>query len=146
MKLLSFLHQGRETWGALVGTDALLPDGAGIAIAARMHGERLAANLNGTDLVPELCGRLAAMGCSVYLLGGQPGVAEAAAKAACPGLKLAPDAAEEALVARAASTAAAAAQQQQARWSRRSRYDDDDDDSDDDDINSDSSIERQDQH
>jgi N-acetylglucosaminyldiphosphoundecaprenol N-acetyl-beta-D-mannosaminyltransferase len=57
-----------------------------------MHGERLAANLNGTDLVPELCGRLAAMGCSVYLLGGQPGVAEAAAKALIerhPGLRIA---------------------------------------------------------
>ena len=77
---------------ALAGTDALLPDGAGVALAARMHGERLAANLNGTDLVPALCGRLAAMGCSVYLLGGQPGVAEAAAKALIqrhPGLRIA---------------------------------------------------------
>jgi exopolysaccharide biosynthesis WecB/TagA/CpsF family protein len=77
---------------ALAGTDALLPDGSGVALAARMHGERLAANLNGTDLVPELCGRLAAMNCSVYLLGGQAGVADAAAEALLarhPGLRIA---------------------------------------------------------
>jgi exopolysaccharide biosynthesis WecB/TagA/CpsF family protein len=58
----------------------LLPDGSGLALAAGLGGRRLAANLNGTDLVPLLCRRLARAGRSVFLLGGQPGVAEAAAK------------------------------------------------------------------
>jgi exopolysaccharide biosynthesis WecB/TagA/CpsF family protein len=66
---------------ALTDVDALLPDGSGVAMAARLHGAKLAANLNGTDLVPALCGRLAASGQSVFLLGAQPGVAEAAAAA-----------------------------------------------------------------
>jgi exopolysaccharide biosynthesis WecB/TagA/CpsF family protein len=77
---------------ALASSDALLPDGSGVALAARMHGTPLAANLNGTDLVPALCGRLAAMGRSVFLLGGQPGVAEAAAAklmALYPGMRIA---------------------------------------------------------
>jgi len=64
---------------ALCSADALLPDGSGVAIAAWMHGLRLRGNLNGTDLVPALCGRLAASGRSVFLLGGRPGVADAAA-------------------------------------------------------------------
>ncbi len=77
---------------ALASADALLADGSGVAIAARMHGHGLAANLNGTDLVPALCGRLALMGRSVFLLGGRPGVAEAAAAklmALHPGLRIA---------------------------------------------------------
>ena len=78
--------------GALNAADAILPDGSGIALAARMRGDRLCANLNGTDLIPLLCRRLAAMGRSVFLVGGRPGVAEAAAEALatrCPGLMIA---------------------------------------------------------
>ena len=77
---------------ALATTDALLPDGSGIALAARLHRTRLAANLNGTDLVPALCERLAYTGHSVFLLGGRPGVAEDAAlklQADYPGLAIA---------------------------------------------------------
>ncbi|RVT96745.1 WecB/TagA/CpsF family glycosyltransferase [Rhodovarius crocodyli] len=66
---------------AIATASALLPDGSGVAIAARMQGQRLSANLNGTDLVPALCGRLAHEGRSVFLLGAAPGVAEAAAAA-----------------------------------------------------------------
>ncbi len=78
--------------GALATADALLPDGSGIALAARLAGEPLRANLNGTDLVPLLCARLAATGHSVFLLGGRPGVATAAAESlreTCPGLIIA---------------------------------------------------------
>jgi N-acetylglucosaminyldiphosphoundecaprenol N-acetyl-beta-D-mannosaminyltransferase len=77
---------------ALVEADAILPDGSGIALAARFHGTPLIANLNGTDLVPLFCARLAYAGYSVFLLGGQPGVAAAAAAAlqrTCPGLSIA---------------------------------------------------------
>ncbi len=77
---------------ALEEADAILPDGSGIALAARMQKRRIAANLNGTDLVPALGRRLAAAGRSVFLLGGRPGVAGAAAAELtrlCPGLRIA---------------------------------------------------------
>ncbi|OED40973.1 hypothetical protein AB833_10805 [Chromatiales bacterium (ex Bugula neritina AB1)] len=54
----------------------VLPDGAGISIACRMIGERLAANLNGTDLLPPLCEISAKNNYSMFLLGAEPGVAE----------------------------------------------------------------------
>ncbi len=77
---------------ALTTADVVLPDGSGVAMALRMRGEQLVENLNGTDFVPALCRRLAASGEGVYLLGGQPGVAEAAAaklKELAPGLIIA---------------------------------------------------------
>jgi len=77
---------------ALTTTDALLPDGSGIALATRMQRSRLVANLNGTDLVPALCERLARSGHSVFLFGGEVGVAADAGRALqaqYPGLKIA---------------------------------------------------------
>ncbi len=74
---------------ALEEADAILPDGSGLAVAARMRGRRIVANLNGTDLIPALARRLAAAGQSVFLLGGMPGIADAAAAALrhdCPNL------------------------------------------------------------
>jgi exopolysaccharide biosynthesis WecB/TagA/CpsF family protein len=65
----------------LEATDVILPDGSGISLAARLQGERLIANLNGTDLVPQLCARLSDSGQSIYLLGGKPGVAQTVAEA-----------------------------------------------------------------
>ncbi|MFN4056741.1 MAG: WecB/TagA/CpsF family glycosyltransferase [Roseinatronobacter sp.] len=64
---------------ALETADVLLPDGAGIELAARLHGQRMVANLNGTDLCPALLAEAAARGKSVFLLGAKPGVAAAAA-------------------------------------------------------------------
>ncbi|MDD7971575.1 WecB/TagA/CpsF family glycosyltransferase [Roseinatronobacter sp. HJB301] len=66
---------------ALDSADLLLPDGAGIDLAARWQGARLAANLNGTDLCPLLLAEAARRGLSVFLLGGQAGVAADAANA-----------------------------------------------------------------
>ena len=77
---------------ALERADILLPDGAGIEIAGRLTGDRLAANLNGTDLVPALLAEAARRGRRVFLLGARPGVAErAAARMAerLPGLRIA---------------------------------------------------------
>ena len=59
--------------------DMLLPDGIGVSIAAKMDGQKLTSNLNGTDLVPELLATAAAQGKSVFLFGGHPGTAERAA-------------------------------------------------------------------
>jgi exopolysaccharide biosynthesis WecB/TagA/CpsF family protein len=77
---------------ALESAHAVLADGSGIALALRLKGHRLAANLNGTDLIPALCKRIANSRHSVFLLGGKPGIAEAAAdalKSIAPGLKIA---------------------------------------------------------
>lgn len=69
-------------YAAALGTaDMVLPDGIGAELAARMTGQRFTANLNGTDLVPQLMAAAARRGQSVFLFGGQPGVAGAAAEA-----------------------------------------------------------------
>ncbi|NDV00531.1 WecB/TagA/CpsF family glycosyltransferase [Pseudoroseicyclus tamaricis] len=76
---------------ALHTADLVLPDGIGVELAARMAGDRLAENLNGTDFVPALLEAAAAKGLSVFLFGGQPGVADAAARNLClriPGLRV----------------------------------------------------------
>ena len=53
----------------------VLPDGVGISIVCRMIGERLVANLNGTDLLPHICKMSAKTGYSIFLLGAAPSVA-----------------------------------------------------------------------
>lgn len=65
---------------ALDASDLLLPDGIGIEIAASLTGQKLGDNLNGTDLFPELCREAQEEGVGVFLLGGEPGVADAAAQ------------------------------------------------------------------
>lgn len=77
---------------ALGRADYILPDGIGVELAARMQGRRLAANLNGTDLTPRLLRLAARWGKSVFLIGGRPGTADAAAQRLCidiPGLRIA---------------------------------------------------------
>ena len=58
----------------------VLPDGIGIKIAADLLGVPLKQNVNGTDLFPRLCEMFERRGASVFLLGGQPGVAERVAE------------------------------------------------------------------
>lgn len=64
----------------LARTALVLPDGIGIKIAAHILGVSLNQNVNGTDLFPRLCEMLERRGASIYLLGGQPGVAERVAE------------------------------------------------------------------
>ena len=66
---------------SLQNSDALLPDGSGIRLAARLAGTNTGDNLNGTDLFPYVCERAAARGTPIFLLGGSPGIAAAAAAA-----------------------------------------------------------------
>jgi len=54
----------------------VLADGIGMKLAGKLLRQPVAQNVNGTDLFPMLCARLRAQGSSIYLLGGQPGVAE----------------------------------------------------------------------
>ena len=60
--------------------DVILPDGAGMSLAAKLSGGALTENLNGTDLCLPLCQEAAKRGKSLYLLGAAPGVAEDAAR------------------------------------------------------------------
>jgi len=72
--------------------DLLLPDGSGLALAAKMLGKRFTDNLNGTDLFPVLCAEANRQAKSIFFLGGAPGIAERAAEAAIlanPGLRVA---------------------------------------------------------
>jgi len=76
----------------LRSADILLPDGSGLSLAAKMVGGHFVANLNGTDLYPVLCERLARSGRSLYLLGARPEIAAAAGaamQARYPGLIIA---------------------------------------------------------
>jgi len=77
---------------ALARADVILPDGIGIELAARMRGDTLTSNLNGTDVLPPLLAEAALQGKSVFLFGGKPGTAQNAAahlKSIIPGLQIA---------------------------------------------------------
>ncbi|MEO9520084.1 MAG: WecB/TagA/CpsF family glycosyltransferase [Parasphingorhabdus sp.] len=65
---------------SLHASTALLPDGSGMSIAAKLANVRLGENLNGTDLFPILCEQAAKSGQSIYLHGGEPTVAAQAAR------------------------------------------------------------------
>lgn len=64
---------------ALRNSDLLLPDGIGMEIAARLHGNTIDENLNGTDLFPEICREAEDEGAGIFFFGGLPGVADGAA-------------------------------------------------------------------
>lgn len=69
----------------------VLPDGAGIRIACRLVGERMAANLNGTDLLPPLCELSKTKGFKIFLLGAAEGVGQrmkANLESTYPGLEI----------------------------------------------------------
>lgn len=77
---------------AVNGADLVLADGVGDLLAGRILGTPLPERVSGADLVPRLLRDLAWRGGSVFLYGGQPGVAEAAAAALekeYPGLRIA---------------------------------------------------------
>lgn len=59
--------------------DRIFADGSGMAVAARLCGTPLIDNVNGTDLFAVLCRESIAAGTGIFLLGGKPGVAAAAA-------------------------------------------------------------------
>lgn len=86
------MAQNNQYAAAVSSADFLLPDGIGVALAAKMTGNDLTANLNGTDFIPALLEEAAKLGKSVYLFGGTPGTAETAANNLInkfPGLQIA---------------------------------------------------------
>ena len=64
---------------ALLHSDFVLNDGAGVSLAARLQGRRFPANLQGSDFNMRLLRMSAVEGWSVFLLGGKPGVPDKAA-------------------------------------------------------------------
>jgi N-acetylglucosaminyldiphosphoundecaprenol N-acetyl-beta-D-mannosaminyltransferase len=87
------LAQGNAEYRAtLAAAPLVLPDGIGLKYGCRILGTTLRSNVNGTDLFPLLCERLAHSTEAIYLLGGRPGVAEDAANEMSrrfPGLRVA---------------------------------------------------------
>jgi len=73
---LNITRRDDEYLNILKSQDIVLPDGAGINIACRVMGERLVANLNGTDLIPELWEIAPQKGYRFFLLGAAPGVTD----------------------------------------------------------------------
>ena len=71
---LNIAYKNREYAELLNQADRVWADGIGVAIAAKHVGNPVKENVNGTDMLPLLCEE----GHSLYLLGGQPGVANAA--------------------------------------------------------------------
>lgn len=65
---------------ALKQSRLVLNDGIGLELAARMHGGSFPENLNGSDFTLRLLELAATEGWSVFLLGAEPGIAEAAAE------------------------------------------------------------------
>lgn len=70
----------QEYRSILRATPVLFADGAGIALAARIWGDKLRNNINGTDLLPILCHQAARDNVPIALLGSKPGVADACAR------------------------------------------------------------------
>ena len=69
----------------------VIPDGAGAVLGSEILGTPLKEKVAGIDFADHLCDRLRQGGYRLYLLGGKPGVAEAAAAHLCekyPGLNI----------------------------------------------------------
>jgi exopolysaccharide biosynthesis WecB/TagA/CpsF family protein len=64
----------------VASADRIYADGSGMAIAARICEQPLVDNVNGTDLFALLCREAVAQSQTIFLLGGKPGVAAAAAQ------------------------------------------------------------------
>lgn len=67
-------HENASYRDALNESTYLLNDGIGVDLGAKRLGFRFPDNLNGTDLIPKICERLAEQSLSVFLLGAKPHV------------------------------------------------------------------------
>ncbi len=76
---INIMHRSSEYRLALHRFDVRFADGIGVRLAALLSGTRLRGNVNGSDLFPLLCARASEQGQTIYLLGGIPGIASAAA-------------------------------------------------------------------
>ena len=68
---LSFVQSDPDYLATLNSADLLFGDGTGVRLAAAMRGVLMKANLNGTDLVPDILRWSEGRGARVFLLGGE---------------------------------------------------------------------------
>jgi N-acetylglucosaminyldiphosphoundecaprenol N-acetyl-beta-D-mannosaminyltransferase len=73
------LHKQREFRELCSTADLVVADGVPVLWAARLVGEPLPERVAGSDLIYSLSAAAADHGCSVFLLGGNPGTAQATA-------------------------------------------------------------------
>ncbi len=76
----------------IASADLVIPDGIGLVYASRLKGDPLKERVTGIDFLNCALDRLELSGKSIFLLGGQPGIADEAAKKmkrAFPNLKVA---------------------------------------------------------
>jgi exopolysaccharide biosynthesis WecB/TagA/CpsF family protein len=76
---LNIAYKSPEFRAVLNTADKLFADGSGVRLGAMRSGNRLRANINGTDLLPHLCEQCVASSRSIFLLGAEPGVVDIAA-------------------------------------------------------------------
>ena len=69
----------RTYWDTVASADIRYADGSGLAVAARLAGDMLIDNVNGTDLLPLLAAEAVDKGVTIFLLGGSPGAAAGSA-------------------------------------------------------------------
>lgn len=69
----------REYRGILANADLVYADGVGVVWGGRLAGVALPARVTATASLVDFCRRFSSEGVSLFLLGGEPGVAEAAA-------------------------------------------------------------------
>lgn len=74
--LLLEARKNKEYEEYIKNSDVVTADGIGIILAAKLRGEKFPERVTGTDLMPELGKLCARKGYALYLLGGEPGVAE----------------------------------------------------------------------
>ncbi len=76
---VNIAHRNPQYLDVLHKASLTLADGIGLKLAGLVHGIPVRDNVNGTDLFPRLCAELPGTGIKMFLLGGRPGVAGAAA-------------------------------------------------------------------
>lgn len=69
-------QKDRRYFEALGACKLNLLDGIGMRVAGKMLGGEVRQNVNGTDLFPRLCGRLAGTKQGIFLLGAEPGIVD----------------------------------------------------------------------
>jgi len=73
-------HRDEELAAIMRAADLVTPDGAGVVWMAKVLGLPIEHRVSGIDLIEKICARAAERGWSLYLLGGEPGVANEGAK------------------------------------------------------------------
>jgi len=78
-EMAMFAHRNSSYRRVVNEADLVVPDTVGVVYAARLLGEPMRERVAGVELIDRLCRACARYGISIYLLGGAPGVAVAAA-------------------------------------------------------------------